>query len=64
MMHKVSERLETWYAGGEKGLFTLCDREDVPQSIKDAARHWYSQGRERFDVLVGLVRELEEKEHE
>ena len=42
-------------------MLTLCDREDVPQSVKDAVRHWYEMGHKRFDVLVGLVKEMEDE---
>jgi hypothetical protein len=59
--HKAADRLEEWYAGGEKGMLTICDNEDAPQSVKDAVRHWYKEGRKRFDVLVGIVRELEDE---
>lgn len=55
---KVADRLEKWYAGGERGILIICDNEDVPQSVKDAVRHWYEQGHKRFDVLVELVRGL------
>ena len=56
---KLSERFEIWYGGGEKGLITLCERDDIPDIVKDAARHWYEQGRVRFNDLVGEVKELE-----
>lgn len=56
----LADRLEDWYAGGEKGLLTICDDEDVPQVVKNAVRHWYKQGRIRFDGLVAEVRDLEQ----
>ncbi len=55
----LHERLERWYAAGEKGLQTLCNDEDVPQAVKDAVALWYLKGRARFDFMVAEVKELE-----
>lgn len=59
--HKeISNRLLRWYAGGQKGLATVCDAEGVPQSVKDAVHRWYEQGWKRLDAIIKDLEQLDE----
>ena len=58
-MMPLSDKFENWYAAGEKGLLTVCEREDAPEAVKIAVHRWFMLGRRRFDVLVDEVKELE-----
>lgn len=40
---------------------TICDREDVPQAVKDAVARWYTGGHARFDVIVRELENMDEQ---
>lgn len=52
----LAQRLLQWYAGGEKGLMTLCAEEGLPDSVKKAVQRWYDKGRTRLNAIA---REIE-----
>ena len=56
---KISQQLRSWYAGGQKGITTVCSTEGVPQPVVDAVVRWYVQGYARFDAII---KELEKTE--
>ncbi len=49
---ELAARLRKWYAGGEKGLLTLCEIEGAPPAVIAQAKNWYKKGYARFDAIV------------
>lgn len=56
---ELAARLRRWYAGGEKGLLTLCEIEGAPPAVIAQAKNWYKKGYARFDAIV---KELEKND--
>ena len=57
-MKTLADKFRNWYSNGERGLITLCEKEDVPEVVKEYARHWFKEGRKNFDVYVAEVEKL------
>ena len=56
---KLAARLRKWYSGGEKGMMTVCEEEDV-EGIKKAINRWFELGHKRFEAIVDLIEKLDE----
>lgn len=59
-IQQIVERLRVWYAGGEKGMQTLCSIQNNPEVIKDAAVRWYTKGHARFDAILVDLEKLDD----
>lgn len=48
----MANRLRNWMKGGKKGCRKLCERDDVPQDVKDYIEKWFETGQKHAEVII------------